>query len=171
MIIRVTQKLADKLKVAPKACLPEEVNPLADWVAHLFTVQRVQYIIVTNSATLYSVVMHGRGISNEAVFYQRLQENISDFMTTEGFGDLFQLSIAPEAANIRLSKTGDRSVLGSINDHIRCAKVYLGEPVELSPFETSRRLNSAPMSMLRYARPVDAVRGVMRGMEIGAEYR
>jgi len=165
MIIRVTQKLADKLKVAPNACLSSDANPLADWVAHLFTVQRVQYIIATNSATLYSVVMHGRGISDEMLFCQRLLESISDFMTTEGFGPLFQHDIATDAANVRLSKTGNRSVLGSINDHVRCAKVYLGEQLECSLFETSRRLNETPMSMLRYARPVDAVCEAMKRID------
>ena len=49
MIFRLSRKLAQKLKVTPKVCIPLDPNPFADWSAHLFTVDRAQYIILTNS--------------------------------------------------------------------------------------------------------------------------
>lgn len=158
MIIRLTQKLVRKLKTTPEVCLPPDPHPLADWTAHIFTVQGVQYIILTNSATLYSVVMYGRGISDDGVFIQRMFEGISEYMTAEGGGDLFQQGILPHAGRVVFSKTGDRRVLGSINDHVICAKVYLDDQMECSPFEAARRLNRTPMSLLSYARPCDALR-------------
>jgi hypothetical protein len=36
MIIRVTQKLAKKIKVAPAAALPFHKNPFLDWTANIF---------------------------------------------------------------------------------------------------------------------------------------
>ena len=43
MIFRLSQKLAAKLKVSPKVCAPLDANPFADWSAHLFTADCVQY--------------------------------------------------------------------------------------------------------------------------------
>lgn len=62
MIIRLTQKLARKIKVTPATVAPPPADPLADWFASLFTVERTQYILLTHAATLYSVILYGRGI-------------------------------------------------------------------------------------------------------------
>jgi len=65
MIFRLTLKLAKKIGIAPLPAISYDENrdPLMDWNADLFTVQRTQYIILTNTASLYSMVMHGRGIT------------------------------------------------------------------------------------------------------------
>lgn len=64
MIFRLSQKLATKLKEGNLPTVPLDSNPYADWSAHLFTADRTQYIIVTNTKALYSVVMYGK--PNEA---------------------------------------------------------------------------------------------------------
>jgi len=56
MIFRLSQKLATKLKEGSLPEVPLDENPYADWSAHLFTADRAQYIIVTNTRALYSVV-------------------------------------------------------------------------------------------------------------------
>jgi Domain of unknown function (DUF6933) len=40
MIIRLSQKLAKKIKVTPTRVLSPDANPFADWSAHLFTADR-----------------------------------------------------------------------------------------------------------------------------------
>jgi len=70
MIFRLTQKLARKIKLPPLPVQPLGQNPFIDWTAHLFTAERAQYIIVTNTAALYSLIMHGRGITNRNRFFQ-----------------------------------------------------------------------------------------------------
>jgi hypothetical protein len=60
MVFRLSQKLGKKLKEGTLPSLPPDENPYADWSAHLFTADRTQYIIVTNTKSLYSVVMFGR---------------------------------------------------------------------------------------------------------------
>ena len=56
MIFRLSTKLATKLKVAPSKVLPLDKNPFADWSAHFFMGERTQFLIVTNTASLYSTV-------------------------------------------------------------------------------------------------------------------
>lgn len=71
MIFRLSQKLAKKIKAGPLASVPLNENPYADWSAHLFTVNRTQYIILSNTKSLYSCVMFGAGITNDSVFIER----------------------------------------------------------------------------------------------------
>jgi hypothetical protein len=127
MIIRLTQKLAKKIKVAPTTAAPRTENPFADWTANLFTVGRAQYIILTHSASLYSVVFPGRGINDSGRFTEHALLAMGEQMADAGYGDVFEKHIAPLAVEIWYSKTGDRSVLGSMNDFIHQAKYRLAD--------------------------------------------
>lgn len=152
MIIRLTQKLADKIGEAPANALPRDPDLFADWTANLFTANRVQYIILVNSATLYTVLMYGRGITDGGIFIDRALSALRDFMTDDDLPFFFHRFVVPQSAKVSFSKTGDRSLLGSINDHVACAKIYLSESDE-SPFVVAGRLNDTPMKYLGYQIP------------------
>lgn len=158
MIFRLTQKLAKKLDAYLNPCLPVAENPFLDWHAHLFTADRARYIIVTNTASLYSMVMPGRGIRDENEFIQATVSLMRDFMSLDGNEFYYKRFVTPMAP-IMLCKTGDRRILGSMNDLIYLAKVDLKE-FQMSPFDTSKRLNETPMSVLANGHPKDAFRAL-----------
>jgi len=118
----------------------------------LFTVQRTQYIILTNTASLYSMVMHGRGITNDRQFIREVLSFMKEFMTIDGNKAIFEKFIEPEVRNIFFSKIVDRRVSGSMNDLIFQAKMHLIEGHK-SPLDVSFFLNESPMSYLSYSRP------------------
>jgi len=155
MIIRLTQRLAKKIKESPSQNYPVGPNAYADWSAHLFTAKRAQYIIVSNTTSLYSIVMHGGGITDSNKFIQSVFGFMADFMQSEGHGFLFRRLIVPEMTEVIFSKSANRSVLGSMNDFVESAKLYLIE-MQLSPFETSRGINETPMTLLGYDSPREA---------------
>jgi len=62
MIIRLSAKLAARFDFTPPKILPLDDNPLADWSGHVFTAARTQFMILTNTASLYSTVFYGRGM-------------------------------------------------------------------------------------------------------------
>ena len=155
MIFRVTQKFAKKIGVAPTRCLPLHRNPFADWTAHLFIADRVQYVLLTNTASLYSMVMRGRGISDPNQFLKRAVSQMRQDMCKQEDGDLFQRFIEPKSREVSFSKTGDRRVTGSMNDLIRMAKFHLVEGQD-TLFDTSVGLNETPMSCLGHANPKEA---------------
>jgi hypothetical protein len=99
----------------------------ADWTANLFTVDWVQYIILVNSATLYSVIMYGRGITDGGIFIDRALSALRDFMSDDDLPFFFHRFIVPKSASVSFSRTGDQSLLGSINDLVACARIHLGE--------------------------------------------
>ena len=71
MIFRLSQKLNAKIKAGTLRTLPLNENPFADWSAHLFVAGRTQYILLSNTMSLFSTVMHGKGITNEKTFIER----------------------------------------------------------------------------------------------------
>ncbi|RCS44652.1 hypothetical protein DTL42_17165 [Bremerella cremea] len=159
MIVRLTQKLGKKLHLSPTKSYPADANPLADWTAHLFTAGRTQYILVTNTPTLYSAVLYGRGISNDARFLDAIFGAIREVMEADDLSLAYQKLVAPAAATVSFSKTFSRSVTGSMNDHIMCGKVYLTES-GLSLQETSYRLNCTPLSAIEYSNPRQACQAI-----------
>lgn len=157
MIFRLTQKLAKKVGLPLLQGLPPDQNPFVDWTAHLFTAERVQYIIVTNTASLYSLVMYGRGITDDNEFIQSTFSFMRDVMTDNGCEFLFRRLIAPHTARVSFSKATNRRVIGSMNELIFEAKLYLTER-QMSPFETSLQVNETLMSYLKYNNPREAFR-------------
>ena len=172
MIVRLSQKLAKKLKTAATDALPLDGNSYADWSAHLFTAGRTQYIILTNTKSLYSVVMCGRGITNDSQFIERALSDIREFMEDDGQEFVYRRFIAPASGTIRFGKALNRSVIGSMNDMIYHAQMWLTEG-DLSPHDTSFKLNDIPMSALGkprgYQKPREAFKLLAGGSDEGGD--
>ncbi|PKN69046.1 MAG: hypothetical protein CVU54_12100 [Deltaproteobacteria bacterium HGW-Deltaproteobacteria-12] len=154
MIFRLTIKLSKKIEIAPLPVIQfdENRNPILEWNAHLFTAQRTQYIILTNTASLYSILMYGRGITNDKSFVREALSCMHEFMIIDGNKEIFENVIEPESQMIYFSKIIDRRVSGSMNDFIFQAKLYLSEGHK-QPFDVSFMLNESPMSYLNYSKP------------------
>jgi|SRR5450759_4827166 len=154
MIFRLTLKLAKKIGIVPLPAIPydDNRNPILDWNAHLFTVQRTQYIILTNTVSLYSTVMYGRGITNDKKFIREALFCMQEFMILDGNKVMYDNFIEPESQITYFSKIIDRQVSGSMNDLIFQAKVYLSEG-QKPPFDVSFMINKSPMSYLNYSNP------------------
>ena len=156
MIFRISQKLGKKIKVAPSKALPEHKNPFADWSAHLFTANRAQYIIITNTKSLYSIIMHGQRITDDGTFIDRALSAMREFMKSDGFQFQYDRFIVPEAHTVVFSKRIIRPVIGSTNELIFVAKMGLIEG-NVSPYEASKEINDTIISMLAdYSHPKEA---------------
>jgi len=132
MILRLSQKLATKIQVGKLCEMPLDENPLADWSCHLFTTDRTQYIITSNSPSMYSCIMYGKGITDESIFIQRALNTIREFMEDDGQSLIFQRHIAPAIGEVSFAKALNRSVTGSTNELVMAAKAQL-ELGEISP--------------------------------------
>jgi hypothetical protein len=160
MIFRLTQKMAKKIKLSPTQSCPLAASPYIDWSVNLFTAERAQYVIVINTTSLYSLVLHGRGITDSSRFVEYTLECMADFMSRDGFEFLFRRFIVPDAVEIKYSKLTDRSVIGSMNELVHFAKFYITER-QSSPFEVSQQVNDVPMRYLNYKNPKVAFEKIM----------
>ena len=152
MILRVSGKLGKKIHAAPAESLELDANHFADWSAHVFTAGRAQYILVTNTASLYSTLMVGKGITSGPLFIQRTIELLGQTLRNDGMQFIFDNKVAPATDEVLLSKALNRSVTGSMNDFIYNAKCHISER-GWSLRNTALCLNMMPMGQLNYANP------------------
>ena len=157
VIIRLSHRLGRKIGVQPTQTLLLHSNPFADWSANLFTAEKTQYIILTNTESLYSVMTFGRGITNDGKFIEKMTSVLGEFLRVDELAFIWQKLISPEITSVRFSKSLNRSVTGSMNEIVRCAK-YLFIIREMSPFDVSIDLNEMPMSMIEHTFPRDEFR-------------
>ena len=68
--------------------------------------------------------------------------------------DIWEKRIRPETESVTYAKALNRSVTGSMNDHIHCARYLMSERV-LPLSEVSQGLNDNPLSYLKHVRPKD----------------
>ena len=83
-------------------------------------------------------------------------------MVDDGFEFICRRLVAPATGTVQFSKALNRSVTASMNDLVYHAKMWLTEG-DLSPFDTSFRLNKIPMSRFGYRNP----REVFKGLKLG----
>lgn len=149
IVFRLTHKLARKINcddILYECELCE--NPFLEWSANLFRVGRTGYIILTNTASLYSMIMYSRGITDNDAFIGESLGLMRVFMEADGFGEHFHKYIEPEQNKVLFAKSLNRSVLGSMNDFITLAKDYFRRE-EASIFDAAIKLNETPMSYLK----------------------
>jgi hypothetical protein len=147
VILRLSQKLNSKLKVGRLGELPLDENPYADWSAHVFVVDRTQYIILCNTASLYSCVMYGKGISDAGRFIERALSTIREFMEADGLSDVYQEFFAPSSATVTFAIALNRKVTGSLNELVMSATFAL-ESREVAPHQVGFDLNGLLLSAI-----------------------
>lgn len=155
MVIHFTAKLREKLHLAEVTEKPVAARPHLRWYAHLFRADGVQYILTTNAASLYSVVMFGRGVTDSDLYLRQFLPSLCDQLEAAGMQMIYKRCIAPHTGTITLSKAEDRSVLGSMNDMVFHCKHRLGCG-DVSPWELGAWLNITPYGAIGYQIPREA---------------
>jgi hypothetical protein len=147
MIFRLSQKLHAKIEAEALPVMPFDENLFADWSAHLFSVKRTQYVIISNTPSLYSVVLSGRGITDESSFIEHALRSIREFMEVDGQEFVYRRFVAPTSGTVHFAKALDRSVTGSMVELINQATDWLAEG-ETSLHEVCKELNDILLSAL-----------------------
>lgn len=165
MIFRLSQKLNDKIGAGRLPALLLDENPFADWSATLFTADRTQYILLSNTKSLYSTVLYGKGITDDSHFIERALSSVREFMENDHQAFVYHRFIAPSSATVKFAKALNRSVTGSMNELIRFAECFLIEE-ELSPHDVGFKLNDillsaiAPTKAEVYGKPREAFKAM-----------
>lgn len=166
MILRFSEKLGSRLKAGTLKPLPMDAAPIADWTSHIFFSGRTPYILVSNTAALYSTVLYAKGITNDSVFIVRVMAALREFLEADGLVFAYDRFVMPRTGLIRFASTVSRSVTGSMNELIASAQVFLADE-ETSPFDLGFRLNDLLLSASTtdeardYGKPRDAFRALI----------
>ena len=116
MILRPSQKLNARIKGGTLGVLPRHENPLLDWSAHVFAAGRAEYVLLSNTASLYSAVLDGAAIRDAGRFTERVLGVARAIL--DGAGRLPDERLAP-VEPVSFAKSLDRSATGSMNELIR----------------------------------------------------
>ena len=147
MILRLSEKLRTKTKASKLAERPLYENPYADWSCHLFVVDRTQYIILSNTASMYSCVMYGTGINHDNRFIQRAFSAIREFMEADGLLSIYEEFIIPSSGTVTFARALNRQVTGSQNELVKTATITL-ESEEIAPHGLGFGLNDLLLSAI-----------------------
>jgi len=170
LIFRPSRKLATKIKAGKLASLPPAEDPLTDWSSHLFVAGRVQYILLSNTGSLYSAVMYGRGITGMSEYIKLALATLRETLEAHGLGEVYRRHIFPTTGPVRFAGASGRAVTGSINELVAQAKFLLAGD-DLSPFDLGSRLNDVLLSSIavggrdKYSTPQAAFKAMLEGFE------
>ena len=167
MILRFSQKLNARIKGGTLGALPLHENPFLDWSAQAFAVGRAEYVLLSNTRSLYSVVLADVGFGNTTRLNERVLGAIRAILEGAGHGANDRHHPTPAVESVRLAKALDRSVTGSMNELIAHATALLADG-DVSLAEVGVRLNDVLLSALavrsnRYGRPRDAFAELLAG--------
>src|SRR5256885_523764 len=104
MIFRLSQKLNTKIKAGTLLALPLDENPFADWSAGLFLVGRTQYLLLSNTKSLYSTVLAGKGFTNHSDFIEGALSSIREFMEADGQQGIHERFVVPASGSVQFAK-------------------------------------------------------------------
>ena len=160
-VIRCTRKLLKEIG-APSTEIGEfhAGRPLGSWHANLFRIERRKAVLFTNDKTLFSIMVAGVRKSDLVHLDELFRENF--------FKSLKVLPIDParfgeamdETHKIIIGKSNNRSVLGSMNDHIATTIFHVqydGGYQAIDAADINRRLNHTPLKAIGYAYAVDKI--------------
>lgn len=159
-IIRCTTKLLNELEVKPTNA-PDQPPNLWDWHANLLWLDRKKYVLFTNNQTLYSLLVYWMKTPRSADFLERFRLGLFKSLMSEEFTEAQVEYVLSEHAQVTITKTNSRSILGSMNDLVFQTKAMIrmsGGLVDADLSEITRQLNRIPMSAIKYKVGIDELK-------------
>jgi len=162
-VIRCTAALGRVLPFETDTEVPDEIPRLNQWHARLVETGPGNFLLVTNSETLYSVVLLDVDETTLFGFDELVFEAIAEQLLNDELIEADSISEAIVPRPVLLARSDDRRVMGSMNDFASMVTSAL----ERSPLASIRErqlveeLNLAPMSMIDMDSPMVRMRSAL----------
>lgn len=165
-IIGCTKKLLTELKEKPseRKQIPSELN---SWHANMFRIDGRKCVLFTHDKTLYSLFVFGLLKTHfqniREVFRQRLFKNLLSENLPQKHIEL----LLEDISEIEITKTNNRSVLGSMNDlsfQLKFVIAHDGGLKNADIIELNHNLNRIPMSAIVEAYSIDAFKNLLKNI-------
>ena len=162
-ILRCTKKLLNELKIKPS----EETyftGDLGSWHANLLRIDRRKCVLFTNDATLYSFLVPGLKKHQFQNFHEVFGQHLFKNLRLESFHQHQIEAVLDEHREIVISKTNNRSVLGSMNDlayQLKYSISSVGGLDYMDLAELNHELNRIPMSAIKEIYSINELRKLL----------
>lgn len=164
MIIRPSAQLAKRLKceITEAPSLPEHQRHLSSWSGDLFAFRGVgSHALMMHDATLFTFLVPLEGIRSFEPFVVRFLDRVAAIWSSLG------ASFDPQNQNVVALKRSNRSLIGTMNEAKRLLGGDMIHSLEnigtLNWTIVEHQMNEVPYSVLKYRRPIDALRKLLRG--------
>jgi hypothetical protein len=154
---RCTQKTRDLLGLSDRDLSGETDGEFEEWFVDVAAIDHRRCALFTHKVTLYSFWVPGMRKADLGRFDKLFQQYLVAALTRDGFhtGEIERLV---RAGGHRFAKTNDRSVIGSMKDHILCSRCYFEHEGGLARADIAAiddRLNRTPMGALAAGQHMD----------------
>ena len=160
MTFSCTKKVLVKLKGIKQISTELDEIHLNNWYVNWLTLFRKRFALVTNSETLFNVLMYCGTKSElknfEQLFITKLNERIIE-QTLLKKTEISKLDLNPN--HFKFTKTNSARVLGNMNEFIQMTKYYTLTPenMEMETKILNQKMNTLPMSNLKYKSPKEVM--------------
>jgi len=159
-IIKCTIKLLNELGIKSTNA-PDQPPSLCDWHANILWLDRKKYVLFTNDQTLYSLLVPWNKSPRSTDFMKRFRFGLLKSLMNEGLAEAQVEYLLSEHAQITITKTNSRSVLGSMNDlafQIKPMILVSDGLTDVNLSEVNLQLNRIPMSAIKYQISIDELK-------------
>ena len=155
MNLYLSAKLAKALDIRPSKNYALSPNKYENWYCDLFYGDRYPYIMLTNHASLFTVVGAKSGVRCDSELITMMNRCVRDVMESFQLEMVYQTAVAPLFARTSFYSRKDKSVIGSMNDLIYMIKTS-PKLDEMSVHDMSIESSKVPMSAICYKYAVEA---------------
>ncbi|MEZ6196792.1 MAG: hypothetical protein R3F20_13875 [Planctomycetota bacterium] len=150
-----TSRLAKRLGVTLASEFPAPGGRLGEWYANTLNVGSRRYVICISAQTLLPVIMPVR----KSDFPGRFPDHLRTILRGVGIPAAAIDSELMALGAVVFAKTRQRSLIGSLNEFIHCAAIFLerGESID----EAALRLSDMPCGVLDHGCPAEATFDVL----------
>lgn len=149
-ILRCTQKLLSELKLKPSDSI-QQPSDLSGWHANLLRIDRRKCVLFTHDTTLYSFFVPGLKKPDFENIREVFGQNLFKSLMAENLPQKHIELFLDDIREIEISKTNNRSVLGSMNDLTFQLKYQIADEggIEITDIrKLVHDLNRIPMSAI-----------------------
>ncbi|MCP4611152.1 MAG: hypothetical protein GY845_20785 [Planctomycetes bacterium] len=156
-IIRCTKKLLDELKIKPTGDIGLS-DGIGNWHANILWIDRRKCVLFTNDQTFYSFLIPAMKKPEFQNFHEVFRLNLLKNMMSEGLSKKQFEHLFDAHKEIRIAKTNNRSVLGSMNElafQVKFSVHNMGGLATTNLLELNHELNRIPMGAIDYKFSID----------------
>ncbi|MFW5700734.1 MAG: DUF6933 domain-containing protein [Cyclobacteriaceae bacterium] len=166
--IGITKRLKDQININFLNTIEKYSPVLWTWHAGLRVISRKKCILFTNDLTLYSFLVYGVKKKDFEDFPALFKENLIQNLESENLTQQEIEIIISNSDKISLTKTSNRSVLGSLNEFYRLIPFYIqngfnNNTDQKSIIGLNKKLNRTPMQCTKKGfYPIDKLKETVR---------
>ncbi|MGG6310355.1 DUF6933 domain-containing protein [Paenibacillus macerans] len=148
LALRFTQKLLKDMKTAPVEI--EEIDPLFSWHVNILQLRK-KHIIFVNDSSRLGLIIDGIRSSQVGKLQESFMTGLKEYLQLEGLRKSLFDQYFLEAGDVRIGKTNNKSVLGTMNEMtFYCDNVAFEHTYDLSAW-----LNKMIFKPIDYEEPIN----------------